>query len=71
LNSCFDVELTDDLTEDIMKMDINKEKNEELPSMGSNPDTVRTCLLLGMLFLEVELDANLVVLLVYYMLLLW
>jgi hypothetical protein len=74
LNSCFDVELVesqlDDLTEDIMKMDINKENNEEPPSMGSTPDTIRTCLLLGMLFLEVELDTKLVVLLVYYMLLL-
>uniref|UniRef100_A0A2N9GYW2 BED-type domain-containing protein n=1 Tax=Fagus sylvatica TaxID=28930 RepID=A0A2N9GYW2_FAGSY len=27
----------DDLTEDIMKMDINKENNDEPPSMGSNP----------------------------------
>jgi hypothetical protein len=43
LNFCFDVELAesqlDDLTEDIMKMDINKENNDEPPSMGSNPDT--------------------------------
>uniref|UniRef100_A0A2N9GPR7 HAT C-terminal dimerisation domain-containing protein n=1 Tax=Fagus sylvatica TaxID=28930 RepID=A0A2N9GPR7_FAGSY len=30
----------DDLTEDIMKMDINKENNDEPPSMGSNADTV-------------------------------
>uniref|UniRef100_A0A2N9FPG5 Terpene synthase metal-binding domain-containing protein n=1 Tax=Fagus sylvatica TaxID=28930 RepID=A0A2N9FPG5_FAGSY len=28
-----------DLTEDIMKMDINKENNDEPPSMGSNADT--------------------------------
>jgi hypothetical protein len=44
LNSCFDIELAvsqlDDLTEDIMKMDINKENNDEPSSMGSNPDTV-------------------------------
>jgi hypothetical protein len=44
LNSCFDVKLAesqlDDLTKDIMKMDINKENNDEPPSMGSNPDTV-------------------------------
>jgi hypothetical protein len=44
LNSCFDVDLAesqlDDLTEDIMKMDINKENNDEPPSMGSNADTV-------------------------------
>uniref|UniRef100_A0A2N9HRF6 BED-type domain-containing protein n=1 Tax=Fagus sylvatica TaxID=28930 RepID=A0A2N9HRF6_FAGSY len=30
----------DDLTEDIMKMDINKENNDEPPSMGSNADMV-------------------------------
>jgi hypothetical protein len=44
LNSCFDVDLAesqlDDLTEDIMKMDINKENNDEPPSMGSNADMV-------------------------------
>jgi hypothetical protein len=44
LNSCFDVELAefqmDDLTEDITKMDINKENNDEPPSMGSNTNTV-------------------------------
>jgi hypothetical protein len=44
LNFCFDVELAesqlDDLTEDIMKMDINKENKDKPPSMGSNPDTV-------------------------------
>jgi hypothetical protein len=44
LNSCFDVDLAesqlDDLTEDIMKMDINKENNDEPPSMGSNVDMV-------------------------------
>jgi hypothetical protein len=44
LNFCFNVELAesqlDDLTEDIMMIDINKENNDEPPSMGSNPNTV-------------------------------
>ena len=46
MNSCFDVDLAesqlDDLTEDIMKMEINKENNDEPPSMGSNADMVWT-----------------------------